>query len=122
MYTTAVNAIDSDVIFRSCDDVLFKIHRRNLEFATGGFPPSDFETLNEIVQLTEQSSTLEILFQYVYPLRQPDISSVSFDTLALVAEAAEKYQVFSAIYICKIMMQYVACMDAGNDALNPSNH
>lgn len=99
-----VDAGDADVIFESSDNVLFSIHRKNLEVATGAFPPSNFSTEGRNVALSESSSTLELMFQYVYPMPQPDVSSLPFESLALLAEAVEKYQVFPAILICKIHM------------------
>lgn len=99
-----VNSDDADVVFKSCDHVIFKIHRKNLEACTGGFPPAEFETHEEIVPLTEPSSTLELLFQYVYPMPQPEILSAPFETIEAVAEAAEKYQVYPAMYICRVSM------------------
>ncbi|KAF9461563.1 hypothetical protein BDZ94DRAFT_1371098, partial [Collybia nuda] len=105
---------DADVVFQSCDGVLYKIHRKNLETSAGGFPPSEFDTCGEIVQLTELSSTLDILFQYIYPLPQPDIASSPPEILAEVAEAAEKYQVYPAIYVCKMVIE----MSLPENALN----
>ncbi|KAF9461556.1 hypothetical protein BDZ94DRAFT_1195974, partial [Collybia nuda] len=98
------NAKYADTVFRSCDNVLFKIHGINLETSTGGFPPSDFKVLDEVVSLTESTTILELLFQYIYPMPQPEIESLPFDTFADVAEAAEKYIVYPAIYVCKLVM------------------
>jgi hypothetical protein len=49
--------------------------------------------------------TLELLFQFCYPDHRPDVEALEFDALALLAEAAEKYQVFPAMNICKICMR-----------------
>lgn len=70
-----------------------------------GFPGDDLATQNEVVQLSETAAALELLFQYMYRQRQPDLSCVPFETLAQLAEAAEKYQVFSAIEVCKMYMK-----------------
>lgn len=99
-----VSAADADVIFQSCDGVFFHIHRKNLEVNTEGFPPAGFDTQNNIVALSEHSTTLELLFQFVYPARHPYLASVDFETLAKLAEAAEKYQVYPAMNICRIRM------------------
>lgn len=48
------------------------------------------------------------MFQYIYPMPQPDISLLPFETLAPLAEAAEKYQVFPAMFVCKTYMQFVS--------------
>ncbi|EED77438.1 predicted protein, partial [Postia placenta Mad-698-R] len=96
---------DSDITMKSSDGVLFRVHRRNLEMYSEGFPGDDLATQNEVVQLSETAAALELLFQYMYRQRQPDLSCVPFETLAQLAEAAEKYQVFSAIEVCKMYMK-----------------
>ncbi|KAG6912946.1 hypothetical protein DXG01_010885, partial [Tephrocybe rancida] len=70
----------------------------NLETHAAAFP---FGTRGKIVPLTEEASTLEKLFQYVYPQRQPDIELLAFDDLLKLAEAVEKYQVFHVMSACK---------------------
>ncbi|KAG6916790.1 hypothetical protein DXG01_005313 [Tephrocybe rancida] len=95
------HALDADVVFKSSDNVLFHIHRKNLETHAGAFPPAEIETREEIVPLIEDASTLENLFQYVYPQRLPEIESYPFDDLYKLAEAAEKYEIFSVMSACK---------------------
>lgn len=90
---------------RSSDGVLFKVHRKNLEMFTEGFPGSDIPVHDEIVPLTETATTLELLFQYIYRQRQPDLSRLKPQELAQLAEAAEKYEVYSAMEVCKMRMQ-----------------
>ncbi|KAG5637526.1 hypothetical protein H0H81_004222 [Sphagnurus paluster] len=96
---------NADVTFVSSDEVLFYIHRKNLETNAEGFPSAEFDTGGEIVPLTETAVTLELLFQFIYPRRHPDLEDTTFEILAPLAEAAEKYQVFSAMTICKIRMK-----------------
>ena len=48
----------------------------------------------EIVWLTEDSATLELLFQFMYPQHPPELKNVDFVTVMSLAEAAEKYEVF----------------------------
>ncbi|KAF7978045.1 hypothetical protein HWV62_1665 [Athelia sp. TMB] len=96
----AVCADDADVIFRSCDGTLFKIHLKNLETNSEGFsPPSGTSSRGEIdiVSLTENGDTLDLLFQYIYPQRHPDLAEIDFKQLAELSEAAEKYRVFAAM-------------------------
>lgn len=95
---------DADVEFISSDRVLFSIHRKNLETHAGGFPPPEFETDDQAVPLTEDGDILDLLFQTMYPYPTPDIASLPFETLESFAEAAEKYQVYNAIYICRRMV------------------
>ncbi|KAK7451796.1 hypothetical protein VKT23_012474 [Stygiomarasmius scandens] len=112
--TTFNSSKGGDVIFRSSDNVLFYLHKRNLEFSTGGFPHSDFASINtsksssrtaEIVPLTETSTILEILFQFVYPQRHPSLDDMNWATFAGLAEAAEKYEVYNAMNVCQIRMR-----------------
>jgi len=98
-------AEDADVTFQSSDGVLFRIHRKNLETNAAGFPPSGFDTRNEVVPLAETSETLELLFQFMYPKRHPDLETATIEILAPLAEAAEKYEVFSALNMCKVRMK-----------------
>ena len=90
----------------SSDVVFFKVPRRNLELYSEGFPGADVPVHdNEVVFLTEKASTLELLFQYMYKERQPDLSKVKPDELAELAEACEKYMVYPAMEICKVYMK-----------------
>ncbi|EGO29275.1 hypothetical protein SERLADRAFT_377903, partial [Serpula lacrymans var. lacrymans S7.9] len=57
-------------------------------------------TRDEIVDLSESSEVLELLFQYMYPQRQPSLSGLQFSLLDSLANTAEKYQVYSALEIC----------------------
>ncbi|EPS96237.1 hypothetical protein FOMPIDRAFT_1032530 [Fomitopsis schrenkii] len=78
------------------------------EYGVGveGFPGTDIPVQdNEVVLLTEKASTLDLLFQYMYRERQPDLSKVDPDEIAELAEASEKYMVFSAMEICKVYMK-----------------
>ncbi|KAF8209577.1 hypothetical protein K438DRAFT_1753921 [Mycena galopus ATCC 62051] len=106
-YSELFNSSDADVIFQSCDGVLFGIHRPNLQTNTEGFPPPEISTKGEIVPLSEPSTTLEVLFKFIYPRRHPALDNIAFADLAALAEAAEKYQVFSAMNICRIRMRDV---------------
>ncbi|KAF7976526.1 hypothetical protein HWV62_6351 [Athelia sp. TMB] len=100
------SADDSDVTFQSFDRVIFKIHRKNLEVASEGFsPPPGTNPQDDIVSLTESGDTLDLLFQFMYPQRQPDLTKVKFKTLSELAEAAEKYQVYSAMASCHFRME-----------------
>jgi hypothetical protein len=105
-----VCAPDSDVTFLSCDSVLFKVHRKNLDSHAEGFPPSEIASppSGETVPLTESSAVLDLLFQYIYPQRPPDLTKVDFPILAQLSEAVEKYQIYLAMECCKAEMRYVA--------------
>jgi hypothetical protein len=76
----------------------------------------EFETAGEIVNLTEDAATvtLELLFQFVYPQRHPNLSDSPYEVVAPLAEAAEKYEVFAAMNICGIRMVFVVNSPAGD--------
>lgn len=93
--------------FQSCDGTLFRIHKKFLEANTGGFPPVEFSTNGETVPLTETAATLELLFLFVYPTRQPVLAELDFDSLRLLSEAAEKYEVYNAMNTCQFQMRFV---------------
>lgn len=96
-----VCAADADVTFQSIDGVRFHVHRKNIETHAGGFAPPGFETQGENVEMPEDSTTLDLLFQFMYPQIPPDLESLAFPVLALLAEAADKYEVFLATALCK---------------------
>jgi len=100
-------AADSDVTFESCDNVLFKVHLNNLKTHSEGFAPPDETSLSlaEVVNLTESADVLELLFQYIYPQRPPDMKTVNFGVFAGFAEAVEKYQVYAAMDVCNTRME-----------------
>ncbi|KAJ7700864.1 hypothetical protein B0H17DRAFT_1046874 [Mycena rosella] len=102
------NFPDADIAFRSSDQTVFRVHIKNLETHCEGFPPSALcapgSVAPEVVDLSEPAATLDLLFQYMYPQRQPDLTAVEFPLLADLSEAAEKYQVYSAMDICRIFM------------------
>ncbi|KAJ7118941.1 hypothetical protein C8R44DRAFT_186326 [Mycena epipterygia] len=102
------NFPDADIAFRSSDQIIFRVHIKNLETHSDGFPPAALcapgSNLNEVVDLSEPAATLDLLFQYMYPQRQPDLSAIEFPLLADLSEAAEKYEVYSAMDICRIFM------------------
>jgi hypothetical protein len=87
-----VNAEDADAIFRSSDQVLFRVHRKNLETHSNVFPSGETFTLesDEYIDMEEKSEILELFFQYVYPQRQSELKDVPFDILSGLAEVAEK--------------------------------
>ncbi|KAG6807155.1 hypothetical protein H0H92_008601 [Tricholoma furcatifolium] len=99
------HASDADVVFRSSDNILFHIHRKNLETQTGAFPPPDSKTDGEVVPLTEDSTTLENLFRYVYPQLHPDIEELGIEHLYNLAEKSEVYNVMA---MCKSRMRHLA--------------
>ena len=103
--------LTTDVILRSSDGVEYGAHSTNLEIYSGGFPPATSTKVTadpgDIVQMPETSAVLKLLLHYMHNDRQPDSSKIPFSVLYPLAEAVEKYMVFSAMEVCKIRMQYV---------------
>ncbi|KAG6848355.1 hypothetical protein H0H93_000920 [Arthromyces matolae] len=104
--TSDVQALDAEITFKSSDGILFHIHKANLVACSESFTPPENSTFDEIVHLTEESATLELLFQFIYPQPNPDLDELKFEELALLAEAAEKYRVFPAMNLCAICMEH----------------
>ncbi|KAG6844537.1 hypothetical protein H0H87_006127 [Tephrocybe sp. NHM501043] len=104
-------ALDADIIFKSSDNILFHVHRKNLENNAASFPPS---TKGEIVPLPDDASTLDTLFQYMYDsLPEPDLKELPSEILYNLAEAAERYTVYYVQVICnerikELVAQYPA--------------
>ncbi|PPQ80299.1 hypothetical protein CVT26_008827 [Gymnopilus dilepis] len=94
----------SDIEIRSSDGFVFQLHRILLETGTGAFPGSDIETGGEIIDLSEPADVLGILFAFLYPKKQSDLLEHSFALVIAVAEAAEKYEVFSAMTLCSLRL------------------
>lgn len=65
-----------------------------------------FDTNDEVVHLTENAETIELLFQFIYPRCHPDLADTAIVVLEPFAEAAEKYEVFPAMNIV-VRMEYV---------------
>ncbi|TFK37760.1 hypothetical protein BDQ12DRAFT_607078, partial [Crucibulum laeve] len=97
----------ADLIFQSSDKMRFHIHRKYLQANTGAFLAEiEFEKgMDQMIPLTESSVTLELLFSFIYPKRHPELEDMSFEVIEPLAEAAEKYQVFSAMHICHLRMK-----------------
>jgi hypothetical protein len=90
--------------------VHFKFYKKQLEAHSGAFAGAGAfgqSSSDEIVELTETSDVLEILLQLMSLQQPPDFRKMTFNVLAPLAEAVEKYEVFSAMSMCEIYMQYV---------------
>lgn len=96
----------TDITFKSSDNIKFCLHRRNLETHAEAFPGPDISVeQEEVINLTESSNVLAIVFNFMYPRKQADIEKMTFETVAQVAEAVEKYQVFSAMKVCEMRLK-----------------
>ena len=61
----------------------------------------------DVVDLEETSNVLEILLQLMSLQKPPTMSSLDFSVLNPLAEAVEKYEVFSAMEASESAMRYV---------------
>ncbi|PPR06027.1 hypothetical protein CVT26_007506 [Gymnopilus dilepis] len=96
---------EADITFCSADGDLFHLKRKYLEANTGAFPGSEFDTRGEVTHLTETSGILLLLFQFVSPKRDPEVDGLDIEILVGLAEAAEKYEVFHAMSLCRLQMK-----------------
>jgi hypothetical protein len=97
--------LQTDLVLVSSDGRRFGTHSKNLGEFTGGFPLHIGPANGEEVQMPDLDSiALPLFLQYVHHHRQPDLSNVPFTTLGQLAEAVEKYDVYSATEICKLQM------------------
>ncbi|KDR79281.1 hypothetical protein GALMADRAFT_1231551 [Galerina marginata CBS 339.88] len=99
------NPSDADIVIQSVDGLLFRIHRKNLETNTGAFPGPEFDSQGEIVFLSEPAEVLGVVFQFIYPRKHPTLKDLDFKLVAEVAEAVEKYEVFSAMRVCELRLR-----------------
>ncbi|KAJ7719024.1 hypothetical protein DFH07DRAFT_316503 [Mycena maculata] len=101
-------AADANITISSSDGMLFKVHRKNLEvhsdiFADAGNMTS-VDPGDDVVTLSETSEVLDLLFQYMHRQLPPDLRDVDFKVASGLAEAAEKYWVYSALTPCREKM------------------
>ncbi|KII85225.1 hypothetical protein PLICRDRAFT_669491 [Plicaturopsis crispa FD-325 SS-3] len=101
-----------DIILQSSDGVDFPFFRDNLAVHSEIFggadaigPATGTPNTLEIVPLGESSQTLKLLLQFMSIEPQPNLSLLPFPSLADLAEAVEKYEVYTALGPCKKQMQ-----------------
>ncbi|KAF5392382.1 hypothetical protein D9757_001503 [Collybiopsis confluens] len=105
-FNLAFKMTAKQVIIRSSDMVDFTMNKNNLEFFTGSFPSADAcAESGDPIPLIESSKILQLLFEFVEQKPPPTLDGISFDDLLRLAEAAEKYIVYSALTICKIKLR-----------------
>ncbi|KAJ7821234.1 hypothetical protein B0H14DRAFT_2371462 [Mycena olivaceomarginata] len=108
-----VCAPDADITLSSSSGLLFRVHRKNLETHSSAFASASAATTAqpepEPVALTEPSDVLELVLQFMYPQPQPDLRALDFRTLAALAEAVEKYEVYPALTLCRSQMESFVC-------------
>jgi len=104
-----VSSPDADITLRSSDGVLLKFYKKQLEVHSKAFAGAEGYTLlaQDVVDLEETCNVLEILLQLMSLEKPPTIGLLDFSILNPLAEAVEKYEVFSAMEACELAMRYV---------------
>ena len=93
-----------DVVLKSSDGELFGGHQRNLEMYTEGFPIAGSTFAADPVVLEETADVLCLMLRYAHHIRPPNLDIIPFTLLASLAEAVEKYTMYSAMEFCKLKM------------------
>jgi len=99
--------LETNVTLQSSDGKLYGAHSKNLELYSDAFPAvgSTTSPVGDVVTMTESSTVVDLLLQYMHHRRQPDSLEISLDVLEELAEAVEKYGIFSAMEVCKLRMK-----------------
>ncbi|KAF9026928.1 hypothetical protein BDZ89DRAFT_826876 [Hymenopellis radicata] len=98
----------ADLCIRSSDNVIFKIHQKNIDTHTTVFPPFP-SSKDDVVELSERAEVLQVLFKYIYPTPPlPDLGDIAFPLLEEISIAADKYQFTSLSVICDVHMGVLA--------------
>ncbi|KAJ3531236.1 hypothetical protein NMY22_g8240 [Coprinellus aureogranulatus] len=97
-----------DIVLRSSDKCLIGAHKENLAHFSEAFPTPDSVTSSDTpVDLSENGEALRSLMQFMHHHRLPTLDkSFNFldgpSSLFALAEAAEKYLVYSAMALCNV--------------------
>lgn len=83
--------------------MIFHLHWKNIKASSGALPGlDDYDKHNRTIRLEEPSRILEIILPFAEKRGKPTLPpDLEFDTLAAIAEAVEKYQIFSAMELCR---------------------
>ena len=95
-------------MLESSDGELFGAHQRNLESFTKGFPIAPGSTAvssSAPVSLDETGDVLRLMLRFAHHTRQPALDDIPFALLASLAEAVEKYMIYSAMEACRVQMK-----------------
>ncbi|KAH8801940.1 hypothetical protein DL96DRAFT_1719117 [Flagelloscypha sp. PMI_526] len=100
------NATDADVVIISSDNVLFRIHSKNLTFASGSAVPDMTNApASEECHWDDPSDVLETFFTFIYfDSPHPDLKDSSIEKVLAVGRLAHKWGVPHAATICKIQV------------------
>ena len=106
--TVSIPDLDT-AAFSSSDKVIFHVDRSRLARDAHGFPPQELAPPqpSETIPLPEDAVALELLFRIIYREERVRLDSLPFENIAALSEAAEKYDAYAAIMLCRIAMEYV---------------
>lgn len=99
-----------DVILQSSDGKQFGTHKSYLSRFSEGFPEEDgvrVEEKVEVVPLVEDADVILLMLKFMHPQRPPLSRDIPSDVWPRLAEAAEKYVVYSAMEVCRLKMECV---------------
>ena len=96
---------NADITLQSSDNVLFRFHKKQLEAHSGALAASAAYAKDDHFILTEPSEVVDVLLQLMSLQDPPDLESLEYQTLALLTEAVNKYDVFRYKTICRNFMQ-----------------
>ncbi|KII85196.1 hypothetical protein PLICRDRAFT_335235 [Plicaturopsis crispa FD-325 SS-3] len=103
---------DHDVVLKASDGMHFHFYRKNLKVHSEGMLPTGDATEQstaepETISLEESSETIDLLLQFMLRQNQPTLQNVSFSAVLALAEAAEKYRVYSVVAPCQVHMREI---------------
>jgi hypothetical protein len=97
---------NADITLLSSDNVLFRFYKKQLEAHSGAFGGAEgFTATDEPVMFTEPSWIVDLLLQLMSLREPPNLWTIGFNHLELLAEAVEKYDVYASKSLCIILMQ-----------------
>ncbi|KAF9477112.1 hypothetical protein BDN70DRAFT_811176, partial [Pholiota conissans] len=106
-------ALPIDIELLSSDGLRFGAHTKNLENYSDGFPlAASVQIFSDIPVLEEPGNVVELMLGFMHNTRQPDLRELPIHILSPLAEAVEKYMIYSAMEVCKIYMTYVSFVHA----------
>ncbi len=100
------------MVLEARDGSLYGAHARNVEAFSASLLPQNRDSsllTVTLVKLMEDAEVVSLLRKFAHHRHQPDISSLCWGTFHKLATAVEKYKVYSAMGVCKLRMEYVAC-------------
>lgn len=95
-----------DLVLESSDGKRFGAHTINLQQYSEGFPIGGSVTIEtDIPKMPESSQALRLLLRFMHHSRQPYLGNISVKVLSELAEAVEKYVIYSAMELCRLYMK-----------------